>query len=176
MGRRGPPPKPTLLKLIAGNPGGRKLNANEPIPPAGEPEMPPHLDERAQAVWQQIVPKLARIGLARVIDGEALGRYCSLVVMWRDCDAFIAKNGRSFAVRADPKEGKPGRILRFEAFPETMLMLRCARELIAIEDRFGLNPAARSRIQVEAEKTAKGDLGELKRRFLISPAAGQRPA
>lgn len=175
MGRRGPPPKPTLLKLVSGNPGGRPLNAHEPVPPPGDAEPPSHLDERARLVWQQVVPRLARIGLARSVDGEALARYCQLIVMWRDCTAFIEKNGRSYPVRAesaDPK--KPGRIIRFDAFTETSLVMRLARELLAIEREFGLTPSARSRIQVAADTAAKGDMNELKAKFFSSnPSAPQ---
>lgn len=175
MGRRGPPPKPTLLKLVSGNPGGRPLNAHEPVPPPGDAEPPSHLDERARLVWQQVVPRLARIGLARSVDGEALARYCQLIVMWRDCTAFIEKNGRSYPVRAesaDPK--KPGRIIRFDAFTETSLVMRLARELLAIEREFGLTPSARSRIQVAADTASKGDINELKAKFFSSnPSAPQ---
>ncbi len=169
MGRRGPPPKPTVLKLVAGNPGGRPLNIREPVPPPGDAEPPPHLDERARSVWAQVVPRLVKIGLARSIDGEALARYCQLVTMWRDCTAFIEKNGRSYPVRAesgDPK--KPGRIVRFDAFVETSMAMRLARELLAIEREFGLTPAARSRIQVAAETASKGDINDLKAKFFAS--------
>lgn len=171
MGRRGPPKKPTILKLVAGNPGGRKLNHLEPVPPPGDAEPPSHLDERARLVWDQVVPKLTRIGLARSVDGEVLARYCQLIVMWRDSTQFIEKNGRSYPVRADsdnPK--KPGKIIRFAAFPEVGLVMRLSRELLAIEREFGLTPSARSRIQVAAEKASQGDVNDLKAKFF-----GSRP-
>ncbi|MFN0133415.1 MAG: phage terminase small subunit P27 family [Phycisphaerales bacterium] len=135
--------------------------------------MPAHLDDRARTVWQQIVPGLARIGLARSVDGEALSRYCQLIVMWRDCLAFVEKNGRSYPVRAETGDAKkPGRIIRFVTFAETSLAMRLARELLAIEREFGLTPSARSRIHVAAEKTSKGDVHELKKAFF----AGGKPA
>ena len=43
----GPPPKPTKLKLLAGNPGKRPLNENEPEPEAVAPSVPAHLDDEA---------------------------------------------------------------------------------------------------------------------------------
>lgn len=175
MGRRGPPPEPTVLKLAKGNPGGRPLNPSEVIPPAGEPEMPSHLEERAADVWKQVVPRLAKLGLARTIDGEALGRYCSLVVMWRDLVVFLDKHGRSYPIRAEPKgKEKQGRVIRFAPFPEVGMLMRTSRELIAIEDRFGLSPSARSRIQVTAEKEAKGDASNLRAKFFQAPPASGR--
>jgi len=158
-----------VLKLVAGNPGGRPLNTREPVPPPGDAEPPAHLDESARLVWAQVVPRLVKIGLARSVDGEALARYCQLVVMWRECTAFVAKNGRSYPVRADSGDPKkPGRIIRFDAFVETMMIMRLAREILAIEREFGQTPAARSRIQTAAESSSKGDVNELKAKFFSS--------
>lgn len=176
MGRRGPPPTPTALKKLAGNPGGRRLNPAEPIPPAGEPDIPPELDERERAVWSQIVPSLAKLGLARRIDGQALMRYCQLVVFWHDCIAHKSRHGRTYPIRADSDDPKkPGRIVRIAFFEEVRLIPRLARELLAIEREFGLTPSSRSRITVQAEQSAKGDTDEIKRKFFADNAP-RRPA
>ena len=45
MGKRGPKPTPTPLKILRGNPGCRPLNAAEPQPPANGIVMPEHLGE-----------------------------------------------------------------------------------------------------------------------------------
>lgn len=173
MGRRGPAPKPTVLKLAAGNPGGRPLNRREPIPPPGEPDIPAFGDARATLVWQQLVPRLVRIGLARSIDGHALERYCVLLVRWRDAAAFVDKNQPTYPVRAEGKDGRPGRIVQVREFPQAAAERKLNQQLLALEDRFGLNPAARSRINVEVEKTSKGDMGDIKRRFILG---GPTPA
>lgn len=57
-GRR---PKPRALKLITGNPGGRPLPEDEPIPVAGWPDRPTHLSKVAIAEWDR---------LAHLLDGE----------------------------------------------------------------------------------------------------------
>jgi P27 family predicted phage terminase small subunit len=171
MGRRGPPPKPTMLKLVAGNPGGRPLNMHEPIPPAGEPTPPDWIDDRARAVWAQVVPRLSSIGLARTIDWPMLARYCQLLVMWADATAFIAKNGPTYPQRAPGKDGKPGRVIGSKLWPEQTMIPRLNRELLALEGQFGIGPAARSRIQVHTEKTSKGDVSELKQRFFAPKQA-----
>lgn len=178
MGRRGPPPKPTILKLVSGNPGGRPLNTREPVPPpiamGGAPAeiaSPAWLPPRAVEVWKQLVPRLASIGLARTLDEYMLARYCELLVMWMDDTAFLAKNGSKYPIRAEAKRGKPGRILGFKPWPEKSLILRINRELMAIEREFGMSPSARSRITTSAEKSTKGDVGDLRRKFL-TPSAG----
>ncbi len=171
MGRRGPPPKPTVLKLVAGNPGKRALNRAEPVPPAGEPEAPDFLDADARAVWDRLVPRLAKIGLARTIDGLALGRYCSLFVLWRRAVDFVRANGSTYPVRGEASGTAPGRILYFREFPQASELRKLHMQLLAVEREFGLTPAARTRINVEAERSAKGDVNELKRKFFASGGA-----
>lgn len=77
MGKRGPSPKPTPIRVLEGNPSRRPINENEPKPTDGTPPMPPHLDRRARVVWRQIAPELSRLGLLTVVDGEALASYCT---------------------------------------------------------------------------------------------------
>lgn len=177
MGKRGPPPKPTILKLVSGNPGGRPLNTREPVPPplsmtstATEIAAPAGLPADAIAIWKQLVPKLASIGLARTLDEYMLGRYCELLAMWGSANAFLAQSGRKYPIRAESKNGRAGRVLGFKPWPEVGMVFRLNRELMAIEREFGMSPAARSRIMISAEKGAKGDVGDLRRKFLTAPA------
>ena len=114
-----------------------------------------------------------RIGLARSIDGHALERYCVLLVRWRDAAAFVDKNQPTYPVRAEGKDGRPWRIVQVREFPQAAAERKLNQQLLALEDRFGLNPAARSRINVEVEKTSKGDMGDIKRRFILG---GPTPA
>jgi len=58
MGRRGPKPTPTKLKILRGNPGCRPINADEPQPPADGIAMPPHLGEVAARRWGELLPML----------------------------------------------------------------------------------------------------------------------
>lgn len=54
----GRPPKPTHLKVIAGNPGKRALPTNEPQPELRDLEPPRDLDEDEQREWDRIAPLL----------------------------------------------------------------------------------------------------------------------
>ena len=51
---RGRKPKPTVLKVLSGNPGKRPLNDREPKAQAGIPEPLPWLDAEAQAEWRRV--------------------------------------------------------------------------------------------------------------------------
>ena len=59
----GPPPTPTNLKLLRGNPGKRKLNANEPDPAPAIPPCPSHLDKVAKKEWRRISKELLALGI-----------------------------------------------------------------------------------------------------------------
>ena len=50
----GPKPKATMLKLVTGNPGKRRLNTAEPLP-EGRPKPPVPLSGRPLALWRAYV-------------------------------------------------------------------------------------------------------------------------
>ncbi len=51
------PRKPTVLKVVQGNPGRRPLPENEPIPD-GKPVRPKWVKGRAKKVWDEVVGQL----------------------------------------------------------------------------------------------------------------------
>ena len=71
MARTGRPRKPTVLKILEGNPGRRPLNESEP---EYEPkvEKPDDLTPTASAWWDRVVPSLVRLRLAQNVDQPAL--------------------------------------------------------------------------------------------------------
>src|SRR3954452_16994744 len=76
MGLRGPPPKPSSVRVLEGNPARRPLPANEPRPLPGEPEIPAHLDREARKERKRLVPILLSMRVLTVADGVALGNLC----------------------------------------------------------------------------------------------------
>src|SRR5688572_9415358 len=53
MGKRGPAPRPTHLRVLDGNPSKRPLNGDEPMPD-GAPTCPTILDKEAKQEWKRI--------------------------------------------------------------------------------------------------------------------------
>lgn len=143
MGMRGPQPTPTeTLKLR----GSWLVNQrqNEPTPTPGTPEPPEWFSEEERAVWDDVVPTLLRMRVLTVADGRALARYCRFWVRWRRCEEFIDKHGTSF-----PIMGKDKAVKGFQTYPQAVRAEKLADMLNRLEDRFGLTPAARTRISVE---------------------------
>jgi P27 family predicted phage terminase small subunit len=65
--------KPTLLKLVTGNPGRRPINPTEPEPAPGEVLAPDWLDEEARKKWAEILDNCHWIA---PVDGDMLALYC----------------------------------------------------------------------------------------------------
>ena len=143
MGRRGPPPKPTALKLVAGNPGKKKLNAREPQPAVGTPHCPDWLTPAAKAVWKRLVPILRNMKVLTVADSDALAIYCSTYVRWREAEDFLAQRGLVYPIRDDQ-----GRVKCMLQWPQVAIARNLLHVLRAYQHDFGLSPAARARIQI----------------------------
>src|SRR5690606_5520585 len=93
MGRRGPPPKPSHLKLVAGNPGRRPLPPDEPQPEVAAPKCPSHLKGEARREWKRIAPELVELGVLARVDRAALAAYCQTYARWVEAEEVIADDG-----------------------------------------------------------------------------------
>lgn len=59
---RGRKPKPTMLKVLSGKPGKRKLNRDEPTAP-GIPDCPGFLDAVAKEEWNRCEKLLSEMNV-----------------------------------------------------------------------------------------------------------------
>ena len=145
MAGKGPPPTPTKLKILRGNPGRRPLNKAEPEPPPGEPGQPTFLDREAKAMWRRLVKQLGGMGILAVVDRERIAGCCYWWSRFVQLQAEVKKQG-DLPVSA----GKHVKNPRVE-------MMRDAYKLFAAEASIlGIGPAARSRIVVD-KKPATDD-------------------
>jgi P27 family predicted phage terminase small subunit len=82
---RGPPPLPTHLKLLRGNPGQRAINKFEPMPEllARPPEPPDDLGEYAKEEWRRIIGEAFNLRLVTAMDIQPLAAYCDAYERWR---------------------------------------------------------------------------------------------
>lgn len=95
---RGRKPKPTALRILAGNPGKRRLPQREPKPEAGAPACPEWLDSEAKREWRRVVGHLDAAGILTRADRAALAAYCQAWSGW--LAAELRKRAREEAAAA----------------------------------------------------------------------------
>lgn len=147
MGKRGPRPQPTQLKVLRGNPGHRPLNKAEPAPPADGIQMPPHLGQVASARWAELLPMLQAVKVMTRADIEALARYCDTYEWWLATRAKLKADGDTYPILNDK-----GDVKYIAQRPEVSIAHKLAVQLRQLEQDFGLNPSARTSLHVEQEK------------------------
>ena len=76
---RGRKPKPTALKVVAGNPGRHPLNKREPKPRPRRrlPPCPDWLDKAARREWRRMGRQLHDARILTAIDEKALAMLCA---------------------------------------------------------------------------------------------------
>jgi len=142
---RGRKPKPSNIKALEGNPGKRRVNQSEPVPPDGIPDCPEHLDEEARAEWFRTAKVLKEIKLLTTADRSALAAYCTAYSRWVAAERQVKKLGP--IVKSHDK-----------GFPMKSPYLTIADQALEIMRKFmvefGLTPSSRSRIRVPADAEA----------------------
>jgi P27 family predicted phage terminase small subunit len=151
----GRPPKPSALKLVAGNPGKRAANKQEPDPKyLQDLTAPVWLPSAAKEVWDDVAPKLATAKLLTEIDVMMLCKLCIAEAQYRYAVLQTGTGEDLLACKTEEKEGgekveagkyiNPWSLIQSMTFKQQMTVLR----------EFGMSPAARSRVQIQPQ----GDL------------------
>lgn len=94
-GRR---PTPTKLKVLRGNPGKRRLNANEPEPAPLDKhfDIPPRElagDARASAEWRRVAPLMRECGLISQAERSAIIALCQQWSRYLEAQVDVRKHG-----------------------------------------------------------------------------------
>jgi len=138
-------PKPTAQKKLAGNPGKRALNQDEPRLPEFDkaPAPPPYLSVPAKKEWKRVAPLLLAARVLTSGDITALEAYCIQYGVMVEAQKDIKKRGMMI------KQTK-GMMLVNPMFEVQQKVLTQMRQFMV---EFGLTPSSRSRIHVPpAEK------------------------
>lgn len=142
---RGRKPKPTVIKMLEGNPGKRDLNPREPVAPEGIPECPDWLDTEAKAEWFRTAQVLKDMQLLSLADRTALAAYCTAYSRWVEAELQVRKYG---TVVKSPVKGFPMKSPYLTVADQAMEAMR------KFMTEFGLTPSARSRIRVPDDAQA----------------------
>jgi len=143
MARRGPPPQPTSLRVLRGNPGKRSLNGREPRLELRTPSCPRWLGPEAKKAWHQTVPVLCRMRILTRVDRDALTAYCQTYARWVAAEMFLDKHGEVYPLR-DEK----GNVRCMQQFPQVAIARGLLQVLRCYQQEFGMTPSARSRVHV----------------------------
>src|SRR5262245_59243797 len=139
---RGRRPKPTRLKVLAGNPGKRPLNESEPRPEPVVPERPLELGEVARREWDRLAAELGTLRITTNLDRGALAAYCGAYALWAEAMEAIQKYGSMIKSPSGFPVQSPYLAI---ANRQTEIMMRIAAE-------FGTTPASRSRISAPKQE------------------------
>lgn len=136
MAQRGRKPKPTALKMLEGNPGGRPLNTKEPKPAKKAPRCPSWLEDEAKKEWKRMAKVLEQMGLLTEMDMAAFAGYCQAYARWKEAEKFLTQHGSM--VRT------PNGYL--QQVPQVSIAQTNMKIMLKFCEQFGLTPSARSRI------------------------------
>jgi len=160
VGKRGPAPAPTPLKLLRGvdkkNPS--RINKSDPQPAAGEVTPPAWLPERARKVWTRLAPDLKRKGVLTPWDVDAFADLCALIVINAEALADVDENGAScttlVGVTRDGTE-----VYDLKRNPAWQVARESTALIVTLGGRFGLNPSDRSQLKIgDGNRDPKEDL------------------
>ena len=136
---RGRKPVPTVLKVLRGNPGKRRLNDREPMPGGAKPRCPSHLNGAARQEWHWLARRLHEIGLLTAIDRDMLAAYCECKALRDEALAVVAKSNLLI-------KNVQGNLV-----PNPLLGIanRALAQMARIASEFGMTPGSRTRIRIE---------------------------
>lgn len=139
MGKAGPKPKPTSLRLLHGDRRDR-VNVDEPVPSELPVEPPDYLDADARAVWDRLAGDLERKGILTAWDTDAFAAYCTAVVYHRRAAELV---NRTNVLLTQTRADRPG----ITRNPALQVVEHQAALLRALAHEFGLTPSARSEMR-----------------------------
>jgi P27 family predicted phage terminase small subunit len=136
MGKRGPAPKPTALKVIQGTYRKDRAARREPKPRPKVPSCPSWLNRDGKREWRRVVKELDKLGLVSELDRTSLAAYCQAFGEWREHARIVGEEGTTTISAQGTVIPHPEVHMRNDAF----------RRMVKQAAEFGMTPASRTRI------------------------------
>lgn len=146
-GQKGPPPKPTALKILHGETRPSRLNNSEPIPGELEVIPPEDISEEAMVIWDELADDLIRTGVLRPWDARQYADYCEAVVSSREAQHHLDEEGEVIDYPVFNRSGEQVSS-RPVVSPWWKIRREASEAMLKGAARFGLTPADRSRLQI----------------------------
>lgn len=147
MGRRGPAPMPTPLKILRGETRPSRLNHNEPRPAANLPLVPSDLPDVVQAVWRRVLKEFGHTLVIRAADADVLRLYCDAVVRYDESSRLLSQSGPLI------RGARAGELIKN---PLHQIVRDNATLVRALAGDLGLSPASRVGLTNGSGKSAEG--------------------
>lgn len=151
MGKRGPKPTPTRILKVRGS-WRADTRSGEPEC-SGIPKPPEWLEGEALAKWNQLVPKLARMGVIGDVDGDVIAAYCEAWSEFVLARKYIDEHGE---IACGEKGGE-------YQHPMVGIKNKAVERMGRLGAQFGWSASARTGLKVEAQQ--KQDNGGKSRYF-----------
>ena len=136
-GRSGRKPKPTARKTLAGNPGKRALNKDEPDFGIVTNILAPNwLSGHALDIWEHLSPLLCKGKVLQMTDIQNLEVYCAAYGQFRNAEEDIACNGLVVSGAQGGPVKNPAATAKNEA----------VKQMATYGAMLGLDPASRQRL------------------------------
>lgn len=147
MGRRGPPPLPSAIKRARGTYQSCRESPSEPRGTRGVPDMPPGLDDRERAEWQDLGARLLAMGVLHKQQLEAF----ELLVRAKCRFIALAERVREMGEVLTDANGDLYRN------PVVVSAERAAVEYRRLLLEFGLTPSSATRVHADGERVGAED-------------------
>ena len=134
MGRRGPAPTPTALKILRGETRPSRINRDEPRPVGDLVPMPSDMSSAAQAVWRRVLREFGHSGVIRGADGDVMRIYAETVARYEQASRLLDASGPLI------KGARGGELVKN---PLHQIVRDNADEVRQFARELGLTPAAR---------------------------------
>ena len=142
-GRSGRRPKPVAKKELAGNPGKRKLNVNEPnFELVQTVDCPDWMGEHGKSLWETVVPQLCAEKVLAATDIQNLEVYCAAYQQFREAERHIVQHGLVVESAQGGMVKNPAATAKNEA----------VKQMATYGGMLGLDPSSRQRLTGATKK------------------------
>lgn len=146
-GRSGRRPKPAAMKELAGNPGKRALNKDEPdFGLAVNIDCPVWMGEYGRQLWETVAPLLCREKVLQATDVQNLEVYCNAYEQFRLSQEDVKRNGVTvMGVNSVVKN------------PAVTALKEAVATMATYGGMLGLDPSSRQRLTGGGKKKGEGN-------------------
>jgi len=154
MGKRGPKPTPTSLKLLKGEKKSR-INLNEPKPEPKAPEPEDFIQGDSLKMHEKLSPELEDIGVLKKTDGPA---WAATLWLWGEWVKYVRSAEKLRKAGKDMYETRAGVLREHPDLSAGREILKLLKQYLA---EFGLTPSSRQGISVSLPSIRNSKMAKL---------------